>query len=96
MSASDIPKYLYDSFSLSILMTTWFYGSTLSLCVVSHFSLQASCIFYAKFHYYILTVYSHSFYLGFQFLFVFGKKFDVVLVHQEVNLFLQITEIHKK
>ena len=42
--------------------------------------------FYAKFHPYSLTVYAHWEVL--QFFLMFGKHFDVIHVHQVVNLFL--------
>ena len=53
-------------------------------CVVSFpvFHYYHGAFFYAKFHPNVLTVYFHCLYEGFQFVFVFGKQFDVVHVHK--------------
>ena len=73
-SASNIPKYLRVSFSLSVLMTTWFGSSTPSVMCCLPLFITNGVFFYTKFHSYIWTVYSHSLCKGFQFLFRFWQN----------------------
>ena len=63
-----------------LLWAFWFFLGLVVLfllsCVVSQFSLWAWHIFYVEFHSYILTVYSHCLYQGFQYFFIFCKQCD--------------------
>ena len=68
----------------------WFGNSTPSLCVVCHFSLLTWRIFLRTKNIPISRPYIHT--VCFQFFFVMGKMFDVVHVHQVVDIFRRFTE----
>ena len=56
------------------------------LFVFSTFHYEHGTFFYAKFHYYILLVYSYCLYQSFQFFFIFCKQLDVLPVHEVIDL----------
>ena len=61
-------------------------------CVICCFSLLPWRIFRCQIPFLYLDSIFPKFVLGFPILFVFGKQFDTVHVHQLVDLFLQFTE----
>ena len=74
VSASKITKYLEVSFSSSVLILSWFGSSIPSVtCRFPLFMTSMAHFFCAKFHNYVLTVYSNCVYESFQFSFIFCK-----------------------
>ena len=73
VSRQDSQEFVCFLFSeRSNLVLTWSFHSA-SQMLFATFSLLAWYIFYAKFHSYVLTVYSNGVYESFQFFFIFCK-----------------------
>ena len=81
VSAFNIPKYLFFVFSgRSDYYLIWYFDSFRNVSFTA-FHYWRSVFFYTKFHSYILTVYSHSPYLGFEFFFFLFCFWQTVWCH---------------
>ena len=75
------PSTCKFSFPQSILIFVGLVVLFLLLCVILASPYLQGAFFYAKFHSYVLTVYSHYMYWSFQLFFIFSKQFDIIHVH---------------
>ena len=89
-STSNISKQLYFFLSLSKRSDDFLIWNSIPpvLFYFSTFHYQVGTFFNAKFHSYMLTIYSYCLYQGLQFLFIFGKYFVINYVHKVVYFFL--------
>ena len=92
VSSSSIPQYLYVSFTPSVLIITLSGSSTPSVMCRLLLFMSSIAHFQCKIPFLCRDSIFSLFVLGFPNLFLFGKQFNVINLHQVVDVFLRFIE----